>query len=346
MKGVVFPAVGAEPRVVDDLEKPTPDADQVLVKSVWTAINPVDTFMSAYGTLVVAWPLGLGVDAGGVVVEVGSEARAKHGLRPGDEVFGCTRLGSPGYSTCQEFFLMDARVTIAKPKNISLVEAATLGVASETACLGLFDGLNIPLPDPKNLPAVQHDWIVVLGGASSVGRCAIQLAKICGYRVIASCSTNSAGVVSGLGAVPFNYKTSLDEQVSHVMQATSGNFSRIFDAVAADDPVLAKALFRENKSPEKFFATTNDWSGIGDFEGGNTHLVQLGDVGRPEAKDLNAKLEQYVPVIIGLLEEGKLRPGDYEVVGNGGFEDAIKAYSHQRSGAGGSRKVVVRVQDP
>lgn len=301
--------------------------------------------MSAYGILVVAWPLGLGVDAAGVVVEAGSEATSKHNIKPGDEVFGCTRLGSPGYATCQEFFLMDSRVAIPKPNNISLVEAATLGVASETACLGLFGGLQIPLPDPKNLPAVQDEWIVVLGGASSVGRCAIQLAKACGYEVIASCSSRSAGVVSDLGAVIFDYKTSLEEQGNHVMRVTSGKFSKVFDAVAADDPALAKELFKQNKSAEKFFATTNDWSGIGDFEGGKTHLVRLGEVGRPEGEQLNAQIEKYIPVIVALVEAGKLKPGDYEVIGKGGFDDALEAYKHQRSGAGGSRKVVVKIQD-
>jgi hypothetical protein len=41
MKGVIFENQGAEPKVADDLEKPSPGPDQLLVKSIWTAINPV-----------------------------------------------------------------------------------------------------------------------------------------------------------------------------------------------------------------------------------------------------------------------------------------------------------------
>lgn len=41
MKGVVFTNQGAEPKVVDTLEKPTPEPDQILVRSVYVAINPV-----------------------------------------------------------------------------------------------------------------------------------------------------------------------------------------------------------------------------------------------------------------------------------------------------------------
>jgi NADPH:quinone reductase-like Zn-dependent oxidoreductase len=41
MKGVIFERAAAEPQVVDNLEKPKPSSDQILVKSLYTAINPV-----------------------------------------------------------------------------------------------------------------------------------------------------------------------------------------------------------------------------------------------------------------------------------------------------------------
>ena len=41
MKGVIVEAAGAQFKVVEDLEKPKPGHDQILVKSVTTAINPV-----------------------------------------------------------------------------------------------------------------------------------------------------------------------------------------------------------------------------------------------------------------------------------------------------------------
>jgi NADPH:quinone reductase-like Zn-dependent oxidoreductase len=295
--------------------------------------------------LVVSWPVGLGVDVGGIVVETGDEAASKYGFKVGDAVFGCTRLGSLGYNSAQEFFLFDAQVTMKKPDNISLVEAATLGVSSDTACLALFEGLKLALPDPKNLPKAKDEWIIVLGGASSVGRAAIQLARASGYKVAASCSPKSVGAVKDLGAVPFDYKQSVDDQVKAVMDITGGDVGRIFDAVAGDDPVLAKALFKAANSSEKLFATTNDWSSITDFEGGKTYGVALGVVGRPEGADLNKLIASYIPVITGLIEAGKLLPGEYEVIGNGGLEDAVKAYHHQVSGAGGSRKVVVKIHD-
>lgn len=302
--------------------------------------------MSDYGLLVVNWPLVLGVDTGGIVIEAGEQAQTKYGFKAGDEVFGCTRLGSTKYAAGQEYFLMDARVAMHKPNNISLVQAATLGVAAETAFLGLIEGLKVPLPDPQNLPPPHDDWIIVLGGASSVGKCAVQLARACGYKVAASCSTKSAATVKERGAIPFDYKVPLEEQVKAAMDITSGKVSKIFDAAAADDPLLAKELFKATNESNKYFSTTNDWTGISDFEGGKTHLLKLGGIGRPEAEELNARIEQYRPVITGLVEAGKLHPLEYVLFGEGGFEDAVKAYKHQKSGAAGSRKVVVKVQDP
>lgn len=91
---------------------------------------------------------------------------------------------------------MDAPVTILKPKKLSLVEAATIGVGSEvwlrycqtlsgfaekfffsqqTAALAVWSGLKVPLPDPNNLPAPKNEWVIVLGGASSVGKFSIQV---------------------------------------------------------------------------------------------------------------------------------------------------------------------------
>lgn len=101
MKGITFAKAGANPEISSDLEKPTPSSNQILVKSLYTAINPVDSYMSSSGLLVQDWPLVLGVDAGGAVVEVGEEAMGK--FKVGDEVCGCTRLGTKGYSTAQEY---------------------------------------------------------------------------------------------------------------------------------------------------------------------------------------------------------------------------------------------------
>lgn len=303
-----------------------------------------DAMAANYGVLVSSWPIGLGADASGVVVEVGQEAKDKYGFQGGEYVCGCTRIGHRDYSTSREYFLMDAQVAMRKPSNLSLAEASTVGAAFQTASFGLFAGLKVPLPGFEDSTSAKDTWILVLGGAGSVGRAGVQLAHASGCKVIASCSEKSFDSVKKIGAdAVFDYHLSVDDQLAAVDRATSGaTINKIFDATSADDPVLAKALFHQDtKGDPKLFATTNDWSNIGDFEGGGTYEIHLGLLGRPDAKEINSEVEQYNPVITSLFEAGKIHPQEHEEIGSGGLEDAIKAYKHKA----GSRKVVVKIQD-
>jgi NADPH:quinone reductase-like Zn-dependent oxidoreductase len=102
---------------------------------------------------------------------------------------------------------MDAAVATPKPPNITTVEAATVGVGFYTACLGVFGGLNIPIPkDQKNLPAATGEPVLVLGGSSSVGKFAIQLLKALGYKVLTTGSPKSSEVSDFRARVePYKY---------------------------------------------------------------------------------------------------------------------------------------------
>ncbi|KAL2836946.1 chaperonin 10-like protein [Aspergillus pseudoustus] len=348
MKGIIAEYEEAALQVTDSLELPEPSTNQILVKSIYTAINPVDHMMVNMGILVESWPFVPGCDAAGIVVKVGGEQAASK-FSVGDEVCGCTRLGMKGYSTCQEFFLMDADLTIPKPKNLSLAEAATIGVGVETAALGIFKGCAIPLPDPDNLPAPKNEWAVVLGGASTVGRFGIQLFKLLGYKVIASCGTRSFETVKQTGAdVVFDYKIPTTEQISEtlsVLNETRGNLHYVLDA-AAGGFEFGRALFKElPDGVAKYFATTNDWSGITDFEGGKSDCIKLGLIGRDSGTEVNDALVAYIPVLARLFQLGQLVPAPYVEIGNGGFDAVLEALQYQKTGAAGSKKVVVQVQD-
>jgi NADPH:quinone reductase-like Zn-dependent oxidoreductase len=302
--------------------------------------------MAQMGVLVLEWPLVIGADASGIVVEAGDIAQSKYGLNKGSYVCGCTRLGRTQYATGQEYFLMDAQVTMRKPHNISLPQAATLGAGIETAALAIFQGLQVPLFDPQKEPEEKAEWMIVLGGGSSVGWYAIQMLKAAGYKVLASCSQRSTSSVKSLGAEAFDYRDDLEKQLKDVFSITGGKIAGVFDAAASADPAIAKKLFAHDSwhSSKKLFATTNDWSNVGSFGGGQTYEVELGPIGRPDSP-LNKIMESYIPLLIKLVENGRVKPGEYEVVGDGGFEDLVKAYKAKAGGASGQRKIVVKIQD-
>jgi len=56
--------------------------------------------MQSTGMLVTTWPIVLGCDASGVVIDVGEDVTK---FKKGDGIFGCTTLGVPGHSTFQEY---------------------------------------------------------------------------------------------------------------------------------------------------------------------------------------------------------------------------------------------------
>ena len=93
----------------------------------------------------------VGIDASGIIVEAGDEAQSKYNLRPGMYVCGCTRVGVEEYAAGQEYHLMDAQVAIPKPKNITTLQAATIGAGIETAAVSVFEGLHVDLPNPEHV---------------------------------------------------------------------------------------------------------------------------------------------------------------------------------------------------
>ena len=302
--------------------------------------------MQSSGLLVTAWPIVLGCDAGGVVVEVGKAAASD--FKVGDRVCGCTRLGIPGHSTFQEYFCMDAKLTVKVPKELSLQQGATLGVGTYTACLGLFDGLKLKLPGPATPVEPKEEWIVILGGAGSVGQYSVQIAKIVGYKVVATCSRKTAPLVQELGAdAVIDYSKSEEDQLHDLKTITGGNFFGVWDTVAKSESLARKMLMEISVAKHKYFATTDDWTPMEKYEDHETYRTELGVAGRDEEDETvastNEQLELYIPFLTRLLEIGKLRPNEFKVVG-AGFEDIPRAVEIQQKGASGGAKVVVDLQ--
>jgi len=146
----------------------------------------------------------------------------------------------------------------------------------KSACLGVFHGLHIPVPSPDSLPAPSGEWAVgilgtfvvhlrltilsqvITGGASSVGKYAVQLLKALGFKVVTTCSANSAQVLKELGAdATIDYKKPEEEQIEELLSITDGQAGRIFDAVACNEGFAMKVF--EKIEGQKWFATTNDW---------------------------------------------------------------------------------------
>ncbi|KAH7403595.1 chaperonin 10-like protein [Cadophora sp. MPI-SDFR-AT-0126] len=237
---------------VGPAEMPNIDANEVIIKNHSIAINPIDWKVRDLGWLIQTWPMVLGCDAAGVVVEVGSDV---HHVKKGDRVLGhAVSLISqnPKNGAFQRYVAIEAAKVAKIPDSLSFNDACVVPLALDTAATGLFSdrvqgylGLEWPI-----LPAKASDKkLIIYGGSSSVGGLGIQLAAATGAYVVAIASAKNFDFCRSCGAHEvFDYNDPL--VVDHVVQATRAanpiDFVGILDAISQEEsykiviPILEK----------------------------------------------------------------------------------------------------------
>jgi NADPH:quinone reductase-like Zn-dependent oxidoreductase len=189
MKAVVVHEYGG-PEVLkyEEVSRPEPKEDQILVRVIAAGVNPVDALIRSgmfakYDEDV--FPIIPGADIAGVVEKIGSKITK---FKAGDPVFAYVSLkGGGGYA---EYALGTERDTAAKPKSLSYAEAAAVPIVALTAWQALID--------TARLGAGQT--ALIHGGSGGVGSFAIQIAKARGAKVIATASTANQELLKELGA--------------------------------------------------------------------------------------------------------------------------------------------------
>lgn len=191
MKAIVYCDYGLANLKLEDVEKPVPNDDQILVKVRAASVNPYDWhFIEGTPKIMRLMGVGLrkpkdtrlGVDFAGTVEAVGKNVTQ---FKPGDEVFG-GRGGAFAQYVCPRA----TRAVALKPANITFEQAASVNIAGITALQAIRD-------EGK----VQAGQKVLINGASGgVGTFAVQIAKSYGADVTGVCSTRNIDLVRSLGA--------------------------------------------------------------------------------------------------------------------------------------------------
>jgi len=195
MKAIVYQNFGS-PDVLEcqDIEKPTPADDEVLIKVRAASLNPLDWKLMKGGPFIARLLLGLGkpkmrrpgVDVAGEVEAVGKNVAQ---FKPGDQVFGTCVGAFAEYSVSKSASGLKSALVV-KPHNLTYEQAASAPVAALTALQGLRDKARIQ-PGHK---------VLVNGAAGGVGTFAVQIAKSFGANVIGVCSTRNVDIVRSIGA--------------------------------------------------------------------------------------------------------------------------------------------------
>jgi len=204
MKAVVIHGYGG-PEVLkyEDIPRPEPKDDQLLVQVIAAGVNPVDGMIRS-GMFAKegnrAFPIILGGDVAGVVEKVGNKITK---FKAGDPVFAYVSLdNSGGYA---QYALITEREAAPKPKSLTYVEAAAVPIVAMTAWQALIDTAKLK----------SGQTVLIHGGSGGVGSFAIQIAKARGAKVIATASTANQDLLKQLGAdVAIDYTKQKFEDVA------------------------------------------------------------------------------------------------------------------------------------
>jgi NADPH:quinone reductase-like Zn-dependent oxidoreductase len=343
---LAFRTAGSPFEVIDDIPNQTPGPKQALVKCLYVAINPVEIWQASTGAFVSSLPGIIGSDCAGVVVEVG-EGCTK--LQKGDHVYGASRLGVNEYQPFQEFYLVDEELTHKLAAGgIAPEAAATIPTGALTTILGLVAPWNAAFPEAGTTVAPNDEWVIILGGSGTVGHFAIEIARLCGYKVAASSSTPKAELVLKTGAeTVFDNRASLEEQAEKIKAITGGKFSKIFDASGKGNEVAVEA-FKHSTESAKYFTSVNDSSAIKVPDDIQAYSVLLPLIGREEdamGAQVSKVLKQAIPLVEAHVDRGTITPVDYDLFEKTGWEGLKEAMAFCGSGQA-AKKVVVKVQDP
>ena len=180
---------------LEDVERPTPTADQVLVRVRAASVNRADLDGLGPRPSVTRLFLGirrprvrrLGCDVAGVVESVGSNVTR---FRPGDRVFG--DLYPYGQGAFAEVVSVPAKGLQPVPPELTFEEAAALPHSAILALQGL------RLRDGRTFQA--GATVLIDGASGNVGPFAVQIAKAMGAAVTGSCSPAKMDFVRSLGA--------------------------------------------------------------------------------------------------------------------------------------------------
>ncbi|GHO90725.1 NADPH:quinone reductase [Reticulibacter mediterranei] len=291
MKAIVYTQYGS-PDVLqfEEVEKPAPKDDEVLIKVSAASVNAADWRLVRADPFLVRLYNGflkpkrpiLGSDVAGRVEAVGRNVKQ---FQPGDEVFG--DLFETGWGGFAEYVCTREDALVLKPANTTFEEAAAVPLAGVTALQGLRDKGQIK----------RGQKVLINGAGGGVGTFAVQIAKAFEAEVTAVCSTGNVDMVRSIGA-------------DHVIDYTHEDFTKNgqqYDLILAVNGYHSISAYKRALHLNGIYVTT------GGSMGQMVQAMFLGPwismTGKQKMGNLTAKTNtKDLAFLKVLLEEGKVVP--------------------------------------
>jgi NADPH:quinone reductase-like Zn-dependent oxidoreductase len=294
MKAIVYTQYGPlDVLKLEEIQKPTPGDDEVLVNVHASSVNYNNLAMVRGKPFLARMGFGLlkpthqipGSDIAGQVAMVGNNITQ---FKPGDEVFGQVSWGA-----FAEYVCVAETALSLKPANLSFGEAAAVPEASLVALQGLRDKGQLK-PGQK---------VLIYGASGGNGTFAVQLAKSFGAEVTGVCSTRNVELVRSIGA-------------DYVIDYTQEDFTKNGQQY---DLILATAGYRWIFDYQRALSPTGRYVMTGGSMRGPKAMAQiyqalllgplLSMTGTKKFGSLTLRINQKDLVFIkGLIEAGKVKP--------------------------------------
>jgi NADPH:quinone reductase-like Zn-dependent oxidoreductase len=250
MKAIISCEYGVDNLKLQEIERPTPADNELLVKVHAASLNPVDGHLIR-GAWLMRPMSGLrkpkttrfGTDVAGTVEAVGKNVTD---FKPGDEVFGA-KNGAVAEYVC----VKADKAVVLKPANITFEQAGSVAVAGLTALQGL--------RDKGHIQAGQK--VLINGASGGVGTFAVQIAKSYGAEVTGVCSTRNVDLVRSIGA-------------DHVIDYTKEDFAKSDQRYDLIFDLVGNHSFTERRR----VLTPNGVCVLGGVGGAGFHAESLGRV--------------------------------------------------------------------
>jgi len=182
---------GPEVLHLEEVEKPSPKDDQILVKVMANSANPADWHVIRGTPVIARFAFGLinpkdkipGADFAGIVEAAGKSVTH---FKVGDRVFG-ENLDGGAFA---EYTCAPATSCGHMPEGTGFAEMASVPIAGLTALQALITHGHLKAGES----------VLINGASGGVGHFTVQIAKAYGARVTAVCSARNSDFVKGLGA--------------------------------------------------------------------------------------------------------------------------------------------------
>ncbi|KAJ7744939.1 chaperonin 10-like protein [Mycena maculata] len=220
---------------------PEPVKGHVQVRVEAAAFNPVDykvLLSQIYDNyphpFVQKFPTVLGWDAAGKVTKIGPDVT---NFKVGDRVaFLCMPVFDGGKThgergAFQQYALADIRLAAKIPGTADYDSASSFPVGGNTAAAALYSQLKFTAPWLAGEGAYKGEKIVILGGSSSVGSYAIQLAALSGFEVITTSSPAHFDYLKSLGASAVIDRSATDV-AAQILAAADGPVKYVVDSIS------------------------------------------------------------------------------------------------------------------